>query len=220
MHVPKVNQTKLSECTIECVHVGFVEEKRAYLLWNWECCWLIESWDVKFEEGDGEERVTVDSDSEDEGSVEPNNNTGSGNPEGGHRLVDHQENLRTSGDDKRHVPSSPMGLLAPTSSNPNPPTTHKPTSPNPNPPTIPSTICRSTCANKGVPPTHPDEDPKLQLGSRPPIKKTLMLTMQQDTLTSGGASADTTNTGGTPPDSNKNKEGGVLFLTVDVPCSY
>ena len=64
-----------------------MEEKRAYLLWNWEHHQLIESQDVKFEEGDGEERVTVDSDSEDEGSVEPNNNTESGNPEGGHRLV-------------------------------------------------------------------------------------------------------------------------------------
>src|SRR5260221_8179481 len=128
-HVPKVDQTKLSERTIECVHVGFAEEKRAYLLWNQECRRLIESRDVKFEEGDGEERVTVDSDSEDEGSVEPNNNTESGNPEGGHRPVDHQENPRTSGDDERDVPSSPTESPAPMSSNPNPPTTHTPTSP-------------------------------------------------------------------------------------------
>src|SRR5258707_2681332 len=45
--------------------------------------------------------------------------------------------------------------------------------------------------------SHPDEDPKLQLGSRPPTKKPSTPAMQQDTLTSGGASADTTNTSGT-----------------------
>src|SRR5260221_7071748 len=216
-HIPKVDQTKLSECTIECVHVGFAEEKRAYLLWNWECCQLIESWDVKFEEGDREERVTVDSDSENEGSVEPNNNTESGDPEGGHRPVDHQENLRTSGDNERDVPSSPTELLAPTSSYPNPPTTHTPTSPSPNPPTITPTIHRSTRANKGEPPTHPDKDPKLQLGSRPPTKKPSIPAAQQDTPTSGGTSTDTTNTGGTLPDG---KDRGALFLTVDAPRSY
>src|SRR5260370_21488781 len=99
-HIPKVDQTKLSERTIECIHVGFVEEKRAYLLWNRERRWLIESRDMKFEEGDGEERVTVDSDSEDEGSVEPNNNTQSGEPEGRHRRVDRQEKPMTSADDE------------------------------------------------------------------------------------------------------------------------
>src|SRR6266436_9812281 len=217
-HIPKVDQTKLSERTIECIHVGFVEEKRAYLLWNRERRRLIESWDVKFEEGDGEERVTVDSDSEDEGSVEPNNNTESGDPEGGHKPVDHQENLRTSGDDERDIPSSPTESPAPTSSYPNPPTTHTPTSQSPNPPTITPTIRRSTCANKGVPPTHPDKDPKLQLGSRPPTKKPSMPAVQQDTPTSGGTSADTTNTGGTLPDGDK--DGGALFLTVDAPRSY
>ncbi len=110
---------------------------------------------MKFEEGDGEERVTVDFDSEGEGSVEANNNpnTRSGNPEGGNRLVDHQENLRTSGDDERDIPSSPTESLASMSSNPNPPTTHTPTSPSPNPPTITPTIHRSTCTNKGIP--HP-----------------------------------------------------------------
>ncbi len=79
-------------------------------------------------------------------------------------------------------------------------------------------ISRLHRANKGVPPTHPDEDPKLQLGSRPPTKKPSMLAVQQDTPTSGGTSADTTNTGGTLPDGNK--DGGALFLTVDAPCSY
>src|SRR5260370_29508779 len=67
-------------------------------------------------------------------------------------------------------------------------------------------------------PTHPDEDPKLQLGSRPPTKKPSTPAMQQDTLTSGGTSTDTTNTGVTLPDSDK--DGEALFLTVDIPCSY
>src|SRR5258708_26347422 len=217
-HIPKVDQTKLSEHTIECIHVGFAEEKRAYLLCNPQRRWLTESLDMSSEEADGDERVTVAADSEEEGSVEPNNNTESGNPEGGHRPVDHQENPRTSGDDERDVPSSPTELPAPTSSNPNPPTTHTPTSPSPNPPTITPTICRSAHANKRVPPTHPDEDPKLQLGSRPPTKKPSTLAMQQDTLTSEGTSAYTTNTARTLPDGNK--DGGALFLTVDTPHTY
>src|SRR5258708_31918592 len=79
-------------------------------------------------------------------------------------------------------------------------------------------ISRLHRANKGIPPTHPDKDPKLQLGSRPPTKKPSMPAVQQDTPTSGGTSADTTNTGGTLPDGNK--DGGALFLTVDAPCSY
>src|SRR5258708_17087019 len=74
-HIPKVDQTKLSECTIECVHVSFAEEKRAYLLWNQECHQLIESQDMKFEEGNGEERVSIDTDSEGTSSAEPTHTT-------------------------------------------------------------------------------------------------------------------------------------------------
>ncbi len=37
-HVPKTDQTKLGECSIECVHIGFAEEKRAYILYNHEQC--------------------------------------------------------------------------------------------------------------------------------------------------------------------------------------
>ena len=33
-HVPKVDQTKFGEHTVECVHVGFAEKKKAYLLYN------------------------------------------------------------------------------------------------------------------------------------------------------------------------------------------
>ena len=49
-HVPKTDQTKLGERSIECVHIGFAEEKRAYILYNREQQRLIESWDVEFEE--------------------------------------------------------------------------------------------------------------------------------------------------------------------------
>src|SRR5258708_20391051 len=31
-HTPKVDQTKFGECTIECIHIGFAEEKKANLL--------------------------------------------------------------------------------------------------------------------------------------------------------------------------------------------
>src|SRR5258708_38974016 len=68
-------------------------------------------------------------------------------------------------------------------------------------------------ANKGIPPTCPDEDPKLQLGSRPPVKRIPVLVTQQDTPISGGISTDTTNTSGTSPDGDEHA--GALFLTVD-----
>src|SRR5258705_12250286 len=35
-HTPKVDQTKFGECTIKCVHIGFAEEKKAYLLYSRE----------------------------------------------------------------------------------------------------------------------------------------------------------------------------------------
>ena len=49
-HIPKIHQTKLGECSIECVHIGFAEDKRAYLLYNrdWRC--IIKSRDVDFVE--------------------------------------------------------------------------------------------------------------------------------------------------------------------------
>src|SRR5258708_27644222 len=75
-HTPKVNQTKFGECTIECVHIGFAQEKKEYLLYNRERCQLIESCNVEFEEIDVREHVTVE--------LERDNY---GNPEGGQRRV-------------------------------------------------------------------------------------------------------------------------------------
>src|SRR5258707_14898728 len=67
-HIPKVDQTKLGEHSIECVHIGFAEEKRAYILYSREWQRLIESRDVKFEEVEnkGQERITPDLDTSDE----------------------------------------------------------------------------------------------------------------------------------------------------------
>src|SRR5260370_41698269 len=67
VHVTKVDQTKLSECTTECVHIGFAEEKQAYLLYNCECQWVFDSHNMEFKEVEGMERVTIDSDDSDDG---------------------------------------------------------------------------------------------------------------------------------------------------------
>ncbi len=71
------------ECTIECIHVRFAEEKRAYLLYSQEKRQLFESQDVEFEEVEGWERVTVDLDSDDDSFINPPS-TENGDPEGGH----------------------------------------------------------------------------------------------------------------------------------------
>src|SRR5258708_37870087 len=53
VHTPKVDQLKFMECTIKCIHVRFMEEKRAYLLYSQDKRWLFESQDVEFEEVEG-----------------------------------------------------------------------------------------------------------------------------------------------------------------------
>ena len=58
----------------------------------------------------------------------------------------------------------------------------------------------------------------MQLGSRPPTKKSSRPATQQEPLTSGGANVETTSTGDTSP--NGNRDTGALYLTVDVPHSY
>src|SRR5258707_15305031 len=66
-HTPKVNQTKFGECTIECVHIGFAQEKKAYLLYSREPRKILESRNVEFEEIAGCEKVNVKSDTQDQG---------------------------------------------------------------------------------------------------------------------------------------------------------
>src|SRR5260370_18420576 len=70
-HIPKVDQSKFMERTIECMHIGFAEEKRAYLLYSWEKRCLFELRDVEFEEIEGQERVTVDLASNDDSFIDP-----------------------------------------------------------------------------------------------------------------------------------------------------
>src|SRR5260370_41453168 len=41
-HIQRVHQTKFGECVAQCIHVGFAEEKTAYLLYNHECRKLFE----------------------------------------------------------------------------------------------------------------------------------------------------------------------------------
>jgi len=154
---------------------------------------------VEFEEVDAREHITVDLDSDEDGSTTLGAKTG--DPGEGQRSVDPQETPKTSGDDDRDVPSSPTEPPASTSPIPTPPTIH-----------------RSTHTNKGIAPICPDEDPKLQLGSKPPAKKISMPVTQQDCVMSGGVNIKNTGVGDTSPDGDR--DAGALYLTVNMPCSY
>lgn len=159
--------------------------------------------DVEFEEGDRWERVSVDSDYSDEDLGEPirDANTKYDDPEGELTSMNRQEASRSD------VTSTPISLGAP-----------------PEPPgqlSEPPTLHRSTHANKGIPCTCPDKDPKMGLGSRPPGKKTVGIIAphsQNGLMTSGSANTETTDSGGTP--CNDDVEEGALYLTVDTPCTY
>ncbi len=149
-HIQKVDQTKLGECSIECVHIGFAEEKRAYILYSCKQQCLIESRDVKFEEveNEGQERITPDLDTSDE---DPDMDT----------EIDHDSTLEDSGGGQKST-LNPQGndLPAPELSSPSL--------------TIPTSIPphRSNRPNKGIPPPRPNEDLKLSLGSRPKTTET------------------------------------------------
>src|SRR5258705_8689900 len=132
--------------------------KKAYLLYSHECRKIFESCDVEFEEIEGCEWVTVDSDSDDEGVLDAPN-TGNSDPEGEHTVdapstpveeVDHQEVQKTT--PNTHTHSSGTQPTHPSSTQPAP-------------------LHCSTHSNKGIPPIWPDEDPKLAQGSRPSVKK-------------------------------------------------
>src|SRR5260370_17906822 len=42
-HTQKINHSKFGECTIECIHIGFAEDKKAYLLYSCKCWKLFEA---------------------------------------------------------------------------------------------------------------------------------------------------------------------------------
>ena len=54
-HIQRADQTRFGEHAAHCIHIGFAEEKRAYLLYNHEHRKLFESQDVEFEEVEGQE---------------------------------------------------------------------------------------------------------------------------------------------------------------------
>src|SRR5260370_37862561 len=133
MHVLKLDQTKLSECTIECDHIGFVEEKGVYLLYNHEHQQVFDSHNMEFNEEEGLERVTIDSEDDDDGDGDGGGESGVlgdkfGDPEGGQRVMDHQEIQRTSGNYDRVIPGSLLVLPVSTDSNAStPPRLHRST---------------------------------------------------------------------------------------------
>ena len=87
-HTPKIDQTKFGERTVECIHVGFTEDKKAYTLYSRERRRLFESRDVEFEEGEDRERVQMDDDSGGE-EYETEVNDDNGIPEGVKVTEDH-----------------------------------------------------------------------------------------------------------------------------------
>jgi len=120
LHVPKINQSKLSEHSIECVHVRFTLDKSAYMLYNREQRHLFESQDVEFEEPEDRSQNDVDSDSD----IDDSNR--SSDPEGGSKVLDHKEELKTSSDIERSIHTSPQEPPAPAHSQSQSPPTMQP----------------------------------------------------------------------------------------------
>jgi hypothetical protein len=58
-HPDKQQSSKLGEWA-EGIHVGFAEDKKAYMIYNWNKRRLLESRDIEFEEGDDKKRVVVE----------------------------------------------------------------------------------------------------------------------------------------------------------------
>src|SRR5258708_9720435 len=189
------------ECTIECIHIGFTEEKRAYLLYSWEKRRLFESRDVEFEEIEGQEQVTVDLDSDNDSFIDPPS-TENGDPEGG----------RTDGNVDNDIDNVPSPSVKEVD--------HQDLSPStPAHPNISQPLRCSACSNKGIPPVHPDEDPKLSLGSRSSAKGTTSPAVQDPANASVGA-GEIRNEVGDPLLNIVDDDVGALFLTVDAPQSY
>ena len=74
-HVPAKHHVKFDDCAIECIYVGYVPNKQSYLLFQQSMGKLIESRNVKFDEGTDEpQRIVVeisDGDKGDEPSKSP-----------------------------------------------------------------------------------------------------------------------------------------------------
>ena len=190
LHTPKINQSKFSECSTECVHVGFAPKKSAYTLYNREKRHLFESRDVEFEEPEEQSQKDINSDSDEDET---------GDPEGHQSILDQQEVPGNK------LPSAKaLGIGSDTERNtvPSLPASPTPTSIQASkPPNTQSQLHHCTHRNMEVPPMHADEDPKLELGSRCPV------TNPTDTSSGGAEITD-------------DSDDGALYLTVDAPQSY
>ncbi len=149
------------------------------------------------------ERVMIDSDDDDDGNGNGDGESGVlgdevGGPEGGQRTMDHQEIPRTSGNYDRVIPSSHSVPPVSTNTNVIPPLT----------------LHRSIRTNRGIPHVQADEDPSLELGSRPMAKKDTNI---GPTLV--GIRSRTTNEEDPLPHADDGNMH-ALFLTVDAPHSY
>ena len=106
---------------------------------------MLESWDVEFEEVEdrGQERISPDLDISDD------------DPDMGADMDKHIDLEDSEGGQKSTLNTQRNNLPAPELSSPSLP--------------IPTLILlhRSTHPNKGIPPTQPNKDPRLSLGSRP-----------------------------------------------------
>src|SRR5258708_23089515 len=196
-HTLKIDQLKFTECTIECIHVGFAEEKRAYLLYSQDKRQL-------FEGVEGWEQVMVDSDSDNEGIID-STSTRDGDPEGGHTD-------RTVNNEFANAPSTSVKDMDHQEVHMTSPSTTEH-------PSVPQPLHCSAHSNKGIPPMHPDEDPKLSQGSRSSAKRTLTLAVQDPVGISVGMDKDDTQNA-KPLLNVVDDDIGTLHLTADTPQLY
>ena len=180
---------------IECIHVSFAEDKRAYTLYSMKIDDFLNESDVKFEE-ENRERVNMDADSGEE-EYETKVDNDDGNPEGEKAT----EGCQNPGSHINSMQSGPKLPPEPTNLAPKP---------------------HPTCAHKGIPPICSGEDPKLEMGSTTSKSKAprpTKETHQAEGLTPGGASAGNSAETG-PSHQVINDTIRSLFLTADAPHSY
>jgi len=175
-HIPDKQQSgKFSERAIEGVHVGFAEDKKAYMVYNRDKRRLLESRDIEFEEGGEKERVVVELEMENDddggdGEV-PKEQEGDqygvseGEKEAGPGKSANDANRGAPGTAASENHQSP---IPPKPNTPNRPSDrHERVAPSKLPPD-PTKPRRSTRQTKGKAPLRADEDPKMELGSRKP----------------------------------------------------
>lgn len=153
VQIPKKHRAKFDNRTVECIFLGFTSGKRAFIAYDRTNRRVIESRDVKFEEGRDKERIVIRDEDDDEDWTEDETSTQEeqeeGNddePDGSGGEVD-TENHRVASPTEENSDNSDVQ----DSSVPSPP------------------LRRSTRIRR--PPT-PDDDPKYSVGSRKTLKET------------------------------------------------